>query len=323
MQRSSVLTIGLVFLGLLVATVSGMELKLTDGTVIQGEPASFSDGGLVIRRDVGGFTERIPWIRFTQETLKELVKDQKNAEFVEPFIDLPPEVVAKQKEIRLNPVPRVERVGREAGFFAALSTPIGLVILLALYAANLLAAYEVAVFRNRPVGLVCGVSLVLPAVGPLLFMSLPSAPAEGEYAEAVALGAAGAGAGEAASATSKVKSKLTGLFGKKEGGLTLAAMEKPSAAAGPPQTKTFAKGAFTLNRRFFETQFPGFFRVVPSEAEKDLVLAIRAGRTEYVGKRITRITMNELHLQLLSGGEVAVAFADMQQVQLRHKDAKA
>jgi hypothetical protein len=105
-------------------------------------------------------------------------------------------------------------------------------------------------------------------------------------------------------------------------GLSLAA-SKAEVTAGTALPQTFSRGEFTFNRRFFETKFPGFFRVVPSEADKDLVLAIRGARNEYVAKRISRISSNEMHVQVLSGGEVMVPFAEITSVTLRHKDAKA
>jgi len=37
----------------------------------------------------------------------------------------------------------------------------GLLILLVLYGANLLAAYDIARYRNRPVAVVCGLSALL------------------------------------------------------------------------------------------------------------------------------------------------------------------
>jgi hypothetical protein len=42
-----------------------------------------------------------------------------------------------------------------------------------------------------------------------------------------------------------------------------------------------------------------------------------------VAKRISRISSNEMHVQVLSGGEVTVPFAEITSVTLRHKDAKA
>lgn len=332
MQRRTLIAVLWALLACLIPLAGAADFTLTDGTLIQGEAASFNDEGLVIRLKIGGFSDRIPWIRFTQETLKELAKDPKNAQFVEPFIELTADDLAKiraekEKEIVLKPVPRVERPQGKGSLFAAVTMPLGLAVAVVLFVANLYAAYEIALFRNRPAALVCGVSAVMPLIGPILFLSLPTVPEETVLPEIVPLAGTGAAAPPAeapASATSKLKSKLTGIFGRKPGtGLSLATTEKAAAASTPFQTKTYAKGEYTFNRRFFETQFPGFFRVVPSESEKDLVLAIKAGRNEYVGRRITRISMNEMHLQLLSGGEVPVAFTDVAQVQVRHKDTKA
>jgi hypothetical protein len=107
------------------------------------------------------------------------------------------------------------------------------------------------------------------------------------------------------------------------GGLSLAAAAAKAGGSGQALPQVFSRGDTTFNRRFFETKFPGFFRVVPGEAEKDLVLDIKVVRGEYVAKRITRISSNEMHVQVLNGGEVLVQFAEMTTVTLRHKDAKS
>src|SRR5262249_36494716 len=91
-----------------------------------------------------------------------------------------------------------------------------------------------------------------------------------------------------------------------------------------PTTQVFQRGAFTFNRRFFETKFAGFFGVIRREAEKDMVLLVKANRAEYVAQRITRIAANDLHLSVQRGPateEVRVTFSDIQEVQLKHKDA--
>jgi hypothetical protein len=79
----------------------------------------------------------------------------------------------------------------------------------------------------------------------------------------------------------------------------------------------------TFDRRFFETKFTGFFRVVPAENEKDLVLVVKAAKSEYIARRISRISMGEMHLQLQRGGtEVSVPFGEIMEVSVRNKDAK-
>jgi hypothetical protein len=281
------------------------------------------EDGLVVKLDVGGFSKREPWINFSQETLKLLANDPKVAPFVEPFIELDPEQIKakeKEKEIVVKPVlERMERPTPTPGLAAAFVTPIGLTILAVLMLANLYAAYEVALFRQQPVPLVCGLSVVFPVLVPLIFLCLPTrvAHAAAEAAPADAAEAEGHGG---------AKAKTTSAFpAAAAGGLTLAAGAKPDAASAQTQPQNYTRGEFTFNRRFFETKFPGFFRMVPSEAEKDLVMVIKAVRGEYVAKRISRISMNEMHLQLQSGNasaEVMVPFVEIQSVQIRHKDAK-
>src|SRR5437773_1163142 len=105
--------------------------------------------------------------------------------------------------------------------------------------------------------------------------------------------------------------------------LKLAHTEPEQAATTLPATPTFQRGQFTFNRRFFETKFPGFFGVVRREADKDMVLAIKASRGKFVGNRITRIAANDLHLEIHKGHaseEVMIPFSEIQEIELKHKD---
>ena len=98
---------------------------------------------------------------------------------------------------------------------------------------------------------------------------------------------------------------------------------KPRPACRP--TTIYQRGQFTFNRRFIETKFPGFFGVVRRDADRDMVLVIKSSRGEYVGQRISRIAANDLHLQVQRGHaseEVMIPFVEIQEIRLRHKDAK-
>jgi hypothetical protein len=320
----------------LAGSVRAEAYKLANGNVLRGEFASADEDGLVVKLDVGGFSKREPWINFSQETLRELAKNPKAAPFVEPFIELPLEEIKareKEKEIVVKPVlERMERPAEKPGLLAAFATPIGLALLAVLMLGNLFAAFEIAIFRNQPVPLVCGLAILFPIVGPFIFLCLPTrahhaAPAEGTLSDAqfdTTHAAAAPPAPESKGGlTSRMKSKITSVFqGKRAGGLTLASASKAETAPGSSEAQVYGRGEYTFNRRFFETKFPGFFRVVPSEAERDLVIVIKAIRSEYVGKRISRISSNEMHIQALSGAEVMIPFAEITQIQIRHKDAK-
>src|SRR5205823_5956256 len=274
-------SIGLItLLGWSLAGVAGAdEFKLANGNVLRGELASADEDGLVVKLDVGGFSKREPWINFSQETLKELARNPKAAPLVEPFIELEPEQIKakeKQKEIVVKPVSeRMERPIPKPNLAAAFITPIGLTILAVLLLANLYAAYEIAFFRQQPVPLVCGLSVLFPLLAPLIFLCLPTR-LPGSEAEAITAGPEAAGA-----VHSGAKAKTTSTFPAAPArGLSLAAASKQEAASAQTQPQTYTRGEFTFNRRFFETKFPGFFRMVPSEAEKDLVIVIKAVRRE-------------------------------------------
>jgi hypothetical protein len=102
----------------------------------------------------------------------------------------------------------------------------------------------------------------------------------------------------------------------------------PDSSFAPPQPDlpepvVFARGEFLFNRRFFETRLPGFFRVVLSEADKDLRIHIKSARGDFVGKRISRITASDLCLQVFkedATSEEMIPFVEITEVEIRHKD---
>jgi hypothetical protein len=100
-------------------------------------------------------------------------------------------------------------------------------------------------------------------------------------------------------------------------------VEAPSAAAGPGHA-VYKRGQTTFNRRFFETKFANFLRVTPLEADKDLVLIVKATRGEYTGNRIVRINPNDFTVLVTKGGasnDVMIPFTEVQEVHVKHKDA--
>lgn len=305
-------------LSLLCFATPADDFRLANGNTLQGELRNADEEGIVVQLDVGGFTRREPWINLSQETLRQLAQDPEIRDFAEPFIEPTPEELSarrERKEIVVRPVPtRFERPAELPGFFGGLMSPIGILLLVILAAANLYAAYEIALFRQQSTAIVCTVSFFLPVLGPIIFLSLPTQSASTEPGYEVP---AEVSAGAAAR-------KTTGVVTAKSSGLSLAAADKAGPAAAHSQPQIYNRGEHTFNRRFFETKFPGFFRVVAGDAEKDLVLVFKCVKNEYVGKRISRISSNELHLQLLNTTtEMSIPFGDITSVTLRHKDAKA
>jgi hypothetical protein len=298
--------------------------QLNDGRALTGEPlfSTAGDTGLKIKTGEGEY-EQVPWTAFSQEDLKKFQQQPKLALIVEPFIEITQEEKLKKTEVKINPVPRLERPEAHSLFGAMFSSGLGALIMLLLYAANLYAGYEVALFRARPPAVVCGVSAVLPVVGPIIFLSLPTLIDRAAEQEAQAeLSAAAAAAATVADSSPLAPDPAHAATAP--GGLHIAHAEAAPAAASLPETQTFQRGAFTFNRRFFETKFPGFFGVVRRDAEKDMVLVIKSARGNYHGQRISRITGNDLHLEVHKGHaseEVLIPFTEVKEVQLKHKDA--
>jgi hypothetical protein len=296
------------------------DYKLIDGSSVIGEVSAFDDNGAVFRLTTGGFSKRISWTKFSQEALKDLASDAKIKPLVEPFIEIPLQPKPKPKPITPVDPPRVERPVGKSTIFSSVTSPLGLAVVVLLYLANLFAGYEIAVYRNRPIPMVCGLAAVLPILGPLFFLASPTVPsAEGEGFEAAEL-EAGMPAPGMPAAGSPGGATSRRVVAAKPAGLRVAAQEK--AVAGKVEPKIFKRGEYTFNRRFIETQFSGFFRIVPLESEKDLVLIVRTPKREYVARRIARISFNEMFVQLLqdSTKEVNIEFAEIEQMQIRHVD---
>lgn len=289
---------------------------LTDGTSVTGDIISMNESGLVLRGADGNYLDRIPWGKFSQDDLKTLKENPKAAPYVEPFIEVSPAEKMKKTEVEVKEVTeRLPRPPRTSLIAAMFSSSVGLFALFMMYAANIWAAYEIAIFRARPPGLVCGLAAVIPVVAPIVFLSLPpnlkkkEAPvAELPPQQFIDPGTEAAMAAEAAAQAEAEAAAASG---------------KPLAPALPP-TKTFARGQYTFNRRFFETQMPGFFAMVRPEADKDMVLTLKSARGTYVAQRISRISPNELHITVQKGHaseDVVIPFLEIQEVQIKHKDA--
>lgn len=308
----------LLVLWLTLVPAFGADFRLTNGDVYKGEAASFNDDGLVVSLEIGGFSPRIPWGKLTQDTLKQLADNPEAHEFAEPYIEIPIEVIeaekAKKRDIRVTDPPKVAHTPSKTGFFAAMANPLGYALFGAIYLANLYAAVQIARFKGRPMALVVGLSAVFPILGPLIFAIIPSA---GYVAPEAA-------APEPAPADTVNPMQQALPSGMQQGGLGLAggAAAGGKAAANPAYSQVYNRSNTTFDRRFFETKFTGFFRVVPADPEKDLVIVVKTPKQEILATRVSRISASEIHLQLQRGSEASVAFGEITEVSVRPKGAK-
>ena len=309
--------------------------QLTDGRAVTGEPlfSVANDAGLKIKTGDDQY-ENVPWTSFTQEELKKFQQTPKLAPLVGPFIEITEQEKRQKTEVKINPVDRLDRPEAHSLLGGLFSSGLGIVILLLIYAGNIYAAFEIALFRGRPAAVVCGLSTVLPVIGPILFLSLPTLSTHGQEPESEFEPVAAATPPSVSPLSpdptpGTARAPHAGLHtphpSEASGGLHLAQAEAAPENPELPATQTFQRGAFTFNRRFFETKFPGFFGVVRRHAEQHLVIVIKSARGEYTGDRILRISTNELHLQVHKGAasqEVMIPFTEIKEVQLKHEDSK-
>ena len=323
MVQMRYLIIALLVCGLLGGSALAETYKLTDGRTINGEmmTVTANENGVKMKVADSQF-EVVPWTSFSQEDLKMFAGNKKLEPLVEPFIEITQAEKMKKTEVgKITHPQKLERPEAHSVLGALFSTGVGLFILLLLYAGNIYAGYEVAIFRGQSTGLVCGVSAVAPLIGPIVFLSMPTkvqptAPTWETAAEA---------APEAVNPMQPDGVNPMQVEGVEHpGGLKLAHMAGEPEKPALPQATVFQRGQFTFNRRFFETKFPNFFGVVRRDADKDMVLLIKAARGTYTGQRIARIAANDLHLQVQKGPaseEVMIPFGEIQEIVLKHRDA--
>ena len=175
---------GLWLCGLL-AAVHAATFSLADGTTLTGDIVQFNDVGVIFRTADDKYTERMPWTKFSQDGLKQLsAANPKIEPLVEPFVEIPASERPHRPEIKIHDVTRLDLPPKQSLIGALFSSSVGLVALLLIYAANIYAGFEAAIFRMRPIGLGMGVAAVLPVLGPVIILSLPTvvqteaAPAE-------------------------------------------------------------------------------------------------------------------------------------------------
>jgi hypothetical protein len=327
------------FLFCLLVVVSGTvwagSYTLIDGTRIEGDPISETDNGVVFHTADGTDLERIPFDKLTQDSIRELLAKATTARekgLLEPLLDELPQEKPQPKEIVVKPVQTPDRPKAHLGIMAVFASPVGLMILLILYGANLFAAYEVAVYRNQPLSTVCGLAAVpfFGVLSPIIFLAMPNRLDEGVVDEEPQTRFRATPPPTAVSANLPEEMPEAGSAEH-----PAAPAQASGAARHPavpllqemtpvlPEPIIFQRGNFSFNRRFFETKLAGFFRLVPSEADKDMVIHIKSGRGDFTGRRITRITPTELYLQVFHGNATAdemIPFVEVLEVQVRHKD---
>ena len=278
--------------------------KLTDGSVISGRLVAPQDKYLQVALEGGGSTPvytNILWARLSQETLQELTANRAAAPFARIFLDPPARErsTPAARKIDIKMPPRLDRP-KGGGLF---SSPVMLVVLLLVYAANIYAGWEIGVYRQWPPAVTAAVAAFVPIVGPAVFLAMPTH----RYKEEQVL--------------EPVHVEEAPVVVEEE---TVAPVAEQPTKPTLPETIVYPRGQFTFNRRFFETKFAGFLKMVPGEAERDKVILIKSARGEYTGHRFSKVEPNEVFLQVRKGiatEDVVIPFSEIFEVQVKHKDA--
>ena len=294
------------WLGLTAGVYAAETFALADGTSLSGDIVKFDDHDAMIHTSADTYTN-IPWPQFSQDTLKQLSANPKYRPLAEWFIEPTAPEQASQPRISVKPVERMALPEHPSILGGLVHSSLGLFILLIVYAANLYAAFEVAVVRGKPIGAVMGLSAVLPIAGPIIFLSQPvnapateEAPADGTAPTGPEAGGAAPGAAAPAPGHEDIQ--------------IVSASWNPSQEEKKPQPQVFSRGKYTLNKRFLETKFAGFIGEPKGDA-LNFTMELKTLKDTIAVESIKQVGANEVILETPTG-QVTVPFGDIQEVKL-------
>ena len=283
------------------------SFTLADGGAVSGDILKSDDNGIMLRAG-DGYTN-VAWARFSQDTLKQLAQNPKYKQYVDVFIEPDKSQHPASAEIRLNTVTRLERPAHPSVLGGLFKSPVGLLMLVIIYFANIYAALEVALFRGRPLGQVVALSAVLPLIGPAVFLALPmpKEPEPVETPEEAAAAAAAAAPRKPGAAPTKATTDIE---------IVEASWKKEDKK---PEAQVFARGKFTFNKRFIETKFAGYIGEPKGDAKK-FSMEAKTGAGQFMVEYIAQIGLNEMILET-PNGQVTVPFGDILEIKLVPKPA--
>jgi hypothetical protein len=275
-----------------------------DGQKVMGRPVQFKDTHIQIAIQGDGVTN-VAWGRLSQATLQHLLQVKNFDAYARPFIDPAPQNAPQGPKVTTREVQRLDRP-TAGGLFAS---PVMFLVFFLLYAANVYAGYEVAVYRQRNTALVASLAAVMPVLAPVIFLALPSTISQAPVEEET---------------TAEAMPETIRMEGQAEPDATPQAAGGSAPAKSTEPVMVFPRGQFTFNRRFFETKLAGFLKMVPGEAEKNMVVVISCSRGTFAGPRLTRVSPGDVTLNAIKGNatqDMVFAFGEINEVRVKNKDA--
>lgn len=285
-------------------------LSLTDGGSVTGDIIKFDDTGIMVKTPEENYTN-VSWGRFSQASLHQLAANPKIKFFAEPFFEPDAAQRTPKAQIEIKEIEHRLKIPPTPSIFGGLFTSsLGLFLLFVVYAANLLAAYEISIVKARSAAQVMGVSAILPIIGPVIFlaMKMNTEPTAAEKeAEAIAA--------EVMTAQH--------VPGKIEIGEASWKQSEQAQTAQPKQAESqiFARGKFTFNKRFVETKFADFMGAATGAQAKSFSMSVKTSKEEFAVERITSVAVAEIIFEVAARGPVTAQLTDIQEIKLTPKAA--
>jgi hypothetical protein len=309
------------WLGVVAGASAAETFVLANGASFSGDIVKSDDYEVMIHTSEDSYTN-ITWPQFSQDTLKQLAANQKYHYLAGPFIQ-PAAAEASPKpagQFTYQYEQRVKLPENPSILGGLFGSSLGLFLLFAVYLANLYAAYEVAMVRGKPVAAVMGLSAVLPIIGPVIFLLQKMGGAAPEEAPAEEMppdggpapgtpGAAGAPGTPAAGASAAGSAPAA-----HDDIQIVSASWQPSQEEKKPQPQVFARGKFTLNKRFIETKFANFIGEPKGEA-KNFTMELKTLKASIPVESIKQVAPTEMILETPTG-QLTVPFADIMEFRL-------
>ena len=239
----------------------------------------------------------VTWDHLSQDTLKQLAQDPKMAQFTEAFIEPPEPEHAAAEDITVKPVNRLERPAHPSLIAGVVTSPVGLFVLLVLYVANLLVAYEISLFAMRSPGEVIGLSAVLPVIGPIIFLVKGEKTESAKELAATEVVTAPSGSGEHPDEEIPIIEVTRKMEEKKL------------------EPQVFTRGKFTFNKRFVETKFAGFMGEAKGEA-LTYSMEVKTSKEQLKVERIMQVSQADVMLETVQRGQMTVLLSDILEVKL-------
>ncbi len=297
------------WLGLTAGAYAAETFALADGSSVSGDIVKFDDHDAMIHTTADSYTN-IVWPQFAQDALKHLAENPKLRAYALPFIEPTAAGRPAQPQVNIHPVERMALPAQPSILGGLVHSSLGLFILLVIYAANLYAAFEVAVVRGMSIGAVMGVSAVLPIAGPVIFLLQP-VRAAGAAEEQPAFEEPMPG-GPAPGSPAPVP-------GQDDIQIVAASWHPSQEEKKQPQPQVFSRGKFTLNKRFIETKFAGFIGEPKGDA-KNFTMELKTLKDTLTVECIKQVGATEAILET-SSGQITVPYGDIQEIKLIPKPA--